>query len=288
MLTAAALSAALAAHAPVVVQDSHERFALAAVAAAPVAVPGIGRDRRPAAYGRIAPARDGGAWLQYWLFFAGQDQDRGIVRTGRHAGDWEMVQIRLDARARPVRPSTRSTPAPSAARGETVRAARHASASSTPPTARTPPTCAPACATARGPIPTTRRTAAGRRCGRGLCASTSARRAGCAGPAAGAALARAGGTPPSRTRRAARPSRSRDAGAIPTAGRTRPATAARTATSSASATGARAPSAAVVCSRSRPCWAAWSGGAAAAGNVRPRSARRVAVALRRRRRRQRA
>jgi len=43
-----------------------------------------------------------GAWLQYWLFYAGQDQDRGIVRTGRHAADWEMVQIRVDARARPV------------------------------------------------------------------------------------------------------------------------------------------------------------------------------------------
>jgi hypothetical protein len=102
MLAAAALSAALAAHAPVVVEDSRESFPLASVAAAPVAVPGVGSDRRPAVYGRIARASGGGAWLQYWLFFAGQDQDRGIVRSGRHAGDWEMAQILLDARGRPV------------------------------------------------------------------------------------------------------------------------------------------------------------------------------------------
>ena len=31
----------------------------------------------------------------------GLPQDRGIVRTGRHAGDWELFQVRLDARGRP-------------------------------------------------------------------------------------------------------------------------------------------------------------------------------------------
>lgn len=102
MLAAAALAAALAAHAPVVVHDSRERFPLTSVASAPVAVPGLDRDRRPAVYGRVATARQG-AWLQYWLFYRGQDQDRGIVRTGRHAGDWEMVQVLLDDRGRPVR-----------------------------------------------------------------------------------------------------------------------------------------------------------------------------------------
>src|SRR4051794_8305723 len=95
MLTAAALTVALAAHSPVVVQDSRERFPLASVASAPAAVPGLDRDRRPAVYARASPAKSGGAWLQYWLFYRGQDQDRGIVRTGRHAGDWEMVQYRL-------------------------------------------------------------------------------------------------------------------------------------------------------------------------------------------------
>lgn len=72
------------------------------MAAAPAPVPGIGEDRRPTVYGRVTPAAAGGAWLQYWLFYAGQDQDRGIVRTGRHAGDWEMVQLRVDEQERPV------------------------------------------------------------------------------------------------------------------------------------------------------------------------------------------
>ena len=55
-----------------------------------------------AAYGRAVPARAGGEWLQYWLFYAYQDQDRGIVRTGRHEGDWELVQFRVTDAGRPV------------------------------------------------------------------------------------------------------------------------------------------------------------------------------------------
>jgi hypothetical protein len=102
MVVGAALTVALGAHVPVVVHDSRERFTLASVAAAPVDVPGLVADRRPAVYGRAAPSRAGGTWLQYWLFYRAQDQDRGIVRTGRHAGDWEMVQVRLDRRGRPV------------------------------------------------------------------------------------------------------------------------------------------------------------------------------------------
>jgi hypothetical protein len=102
MLTAAALAVSLSAYAPVVVHDSRERFPLASVASAPVRVPGLDSDRRSAVYGRTAPAEKGGAWLQYWLFYRDQDQDRGIVRTGRHAGDWEMVQYRLDRVGRPV------------------------------------------------------------------------------------------------------------------------------------------------------------------------------------------
>lgn len=102
MLTAAALSLALTAQTPVVVQDSRERFPLTSVASAPVRVPGLARQRGPTVYGRIARRRAGGAWLQYWFFYAGQDQDRGIVRTGRHAGDWEMLQIRIDDRGHPV------------------------------------------------------------------------------------------------------------------------------------------------------------------------------------------
>jgi hypothetical protein len=102
MLTAAALALALSAHAPVVVHDSRESFPLASVASAPVRVPGLDADRRAAVYGRTVRSRGGGAWLQYWFFYRGQDQDRGIVRTGRHAGDWEMVQYRLDPAGQPV------------------------------------------------------------------------------------------------------------------------------------------------------------------------------------------
>jgi hypothetical protein len=58
---------------PVVVHDSRERYPLAAV----------GSDARPAVYGRTVPSERGGVWLQYWFFYAAQDQDRGIVRTGR-------------------------------------------------------------------------------------------------------------------------------------------------------------------------------------------------------------
>jgi hypothetical protein len=49
---------------------------------------------RAVVYGRVV--RDGGRkWLQYWLFFSYNGQDRGIVRTGRHEGDWELFQVRL-------------------------------------------------------------------------------------------------------------------------------------------------------------------------------------------------
>lgn len=53
-------------------------------------------------YGRTARDGDGRMWLQYWLFFADNTQDRGVVRTGRHTGDWELMQLRLGAHHRPV------------------------------------------------------------------------------------------------------------------------------------------------------------------------------------------
>jgi len=101
VLSSAAVALALAAHTPVVAHDSRERSPLTSVAAAPTAVPGLDRNRRAAVYGRATPAAGGGTWLQYWMFFAANDQDRGIVRSGRHAGDWEMVQVRIGARGRP-------------------------------------------------------------------------------------------------------------------------------------------------------------------------------------------
>src|SRR3954467_9156356 len=66
MLAQAAVS--LAALNPIVAHDSKESYPLSSV--------GHGA---PAAYGRAVPVRAGGTWLQYWLFYDYQDQDRGIV-----------------------------------------------------------------------------------------------------------------------------------------------------------------------------------------------------------------
>ena len=89
MIAAAALTAVLAAAAPgiALVHDADERSPLTHVADATVDVPGA-RGSRPAAYVRRA-----GRWTQYWLFFRDNAQDRGVLRTGRHEGDWEMVQV---------------------------------------------------------------------------------------------------------------------------------------------------------------------------------------------------
>jgi hypothetical protein len=65
----------------------------------PVRDPGPGR---PLVYGRAARDGQGRLWLQYWLFFTDNAQDRGIVRTGRHAGDWELFQLRMTGDRRPV------------------------------------------------------------------------------------------------------------------------------------------------------------------------------------------
>ena len=54
------------------------------------------------AYGRSVAARDGRTYLQYWFLYADNPQDRGIVRTGRHEGDWELVQVALGRGGRPV------------------------------------------------------------------------------------------------------------------------------------------------------------------------------------------
>lgn len=89
---------ALARHAPIVVHDRRDASPLTSVADAPVAVPGLPR-------GTAAPtvyARRAGDDLQYWLFYRENPQDRGLVRTGRHEGDWELVQVRLDAGGAPA------------------------------------------------------------------------------------------------------------------------------------------------------------------------------------------
>jgi hypothetical protein len=83
--------------APILVHDAGERFPATSVAES--GVPGTaGAVPAPVVYGRVA----GGGWLQYWIYFAANPQDRGILRSGRHAGDWELVQYRVDGRGQPV------------------------------------------------------------------------------------------------------------------------------------------------------------------------------------------
>jgi hypothetical protein len=87
----AAAAGPLERYVPVVVHDSREASPLTSVEAFAGRVPGVPAGRpRPTVYGRRS-----GPWLQYRLFFAENRQDRGLFRTGRHEGDWEMVQYRL-------------------------------------------------------------------------------------------------------------------------------------------------------------------------------------------------
>ncbi len=50
-----------------------------------------GSPGRPEVYERRA-----GGWVQYWIWFEDNTQDRGVLRSGRHEGDWELVQYRED------------------------------------------------------------------------------------------------------------------------------------------------------------------------------------------------
>ena len=51
-------------------------------------------------YGRAARGEDDGWWLQYWFFYL--YNDKSFLGFGRHEGDWEMVQVRLDPGGDPV------------------------------------------------------------------------------------------------------------------------------------------------------------------------------------------
>jgi hypothetical protein len=94
---APAVAGVLERYAPVVVHDSREPDTLTSVRAFAGSVPGVAPGpAQPVLYGRRA-----GPWLQYWMLFAHDSQDRRPLRTGRHEGDWEMVQLRL-RRGRPV------------------------------------------------------------------------------------------------------------------------------------------------------------------------------------------
>ena len=51
---------------------------------------------RGAAPAPVVYERRAGGWVQYWIWFEDNTQDRGVLRSGRHAGDWELVQYRTD------------------------------------------------------------------------------------------------------------------------------------------------------------------------------------------------
>ena len=87
-----AAAAVLDRDAPVVVHAEGEPDPLTSVQAFAGRVPGVRPGTpRPVLYGRRV-----GPWLQYWMLFAREDQDLGVLRTGRREGDWELVQYRLD------------------------------------------------------------------------------------------------------------------------------------------------------------------------------------------------
>ncbi|HWT24123.1 MAG TPA: hypothetical protein VN213_11510, partial [Solirubrobacteraceae bacterium] len=91
-LPAAADAAMLERLAPVVVHDSGETDPLTSVQAFAGRVPGVQPGTpRPVLYGRRV-----GPWLQYWMLFARDGQERSPLRTGRRAGDWELVQFRVE------------------------------------------------------------------------------------------------------------------------------------------------------------------------------------------------
>jgi hypothetical protein len=59
--------------------------------------------QRDRIHGHARRDGQGRLWLQYWCFYYYNDfQLAGPFTAGNHEGDWEMVQIRLDAAEKPV------------------------------------------------------------------------------------------------------------------------------------------------------------------------------------------
>ena len=92
---------ALHRHAPVYRLDREERAPPASVRKATRLAPGLAalianEPRGLRVYGRVAPVSPSRTYLQYWTLHLDNPQDRGVLRTGRHAGDWELVQLRLE------------------------------------------------------------------------------------------------------------------------------------------------------------------------------------------------
>lgn len=97
---------ALHRHAPIYRLDRDEQAPPASVREATRLAPGLAalmaeEPERPQVYGRAVSVSPTRTYLQYWTFHLDNPQDRGVLRTGRHAGDWELVQLRL-ASGRPA------------------------------------------------------------------------------------------------------------------------------------------------------------------------------------------
>jgi MYXO-CTERM domain-containing protein len=91
-------SSALERYRPILRYDSSEDYF-----AQPVSLPPGNPEVRSGdrIYGHVA-RESGETWLQYWLFYAYNPQDRSPLRTGRHEGDWELIQFRLARDGRPT------------------------------------------------------------------------------------------------------------------------------------------------------------------------------------------
>jgi hypothetical protein len=58
-----------------------------------------GKGHADVVYGRARHDGEGRLWLQYWFFY--YYDDKGLLGLEQHEGDWEMVQLRLDAELAP-------------------------------------------------------------------------------------------------------------------------------------------------------------------------------------------
>ncbi|WCB95053.1 hypothetical protein DSM104299_03795 [Baekduia alba] len=58
---------------------------------------------RNVCYGHVIADRDGARWLQYWYFYFYNDYNLigRVIKAGLHEGDWETVQVRLNAADEP-------------------------------------------------------------------------------------------------------------------------------------------------------------------------------------------
>ena len=84
-------------HRPVLRYDTAEQYFAQPVSRPPASAGFQPGDR---VYGHVA-TEEGRTWLQYWLYYSYNSQDRSPLDTGRHEGDWELVQFRLDSEGEP-------------------------------------------------------------------------------------------------------------------------------------------------------------------------------------------